>query len=375
MKGKTLIPIPFWGKLVLLVTAGFTLFLFNNIWGQNALIVENADYFRGSIGNILTITMVNEGNVAGIMLDITFDPDCFSIDPESCSKTDRTIDMNIFAAVNPEPGLIRFTAASLGTFIPPGSGPIVRFTVGVSSECELGQYTFALSNSKFADPAGREYPHDVVNGIITVWPPTVLNVEDQVVFQNSRDNVINLNLDDESQDALICAAEVSILYDTTCFEVISVEPTNRTRDLNIFQYADRDSGIQIAMTGLGACILKGTGPIARINVNVSNCPEGFFSWNISNAKLADGGGNIIPFIEVDGNIAIYTSPKGNVNDDGTIDALDVVLTIRIAIGQYPDPSESELQAADCNLDGQVDVSDVIGIVNIITGLGICLPLN
>ena len=354
-------------------TIAVTILLSAKAWSQNALIVEDSVYFRGSTDNVLTISMTNEGNVSSIQFHITFDPDCFSIDPKSRMKTERTKAFALFHADCSEPGLVRFATVGLGVHIPPGSGPIVQFTMDVSVKCTMRQYTFDLSNSRLEAPNGYAYSHDVVNGTITVEFITLLSIEDRVVFQNSQDNVINLNLNDESQDIQVWAAEIIILFDKSCFDVTSVESTNRTRVLNIFNHADTDSGIKIVMFGFGNYIVKGVGPIAEIFVDVGDCPEGYYSWKITNSTLADGAARDIAHEAVDGTIAIWESPKGDINDDGTINTLDVVIAIRIALGQYPDPSERELQAADCNLDGQVDVADIIGIVNMISDLGICLP--
>ena len=54
--------------------------------------------------------------------------------------------------------------------------------------------------------------------------------------------------------------------------------------------------------------------------------------------------------------------KGDVNKDGLMNALDVVLAIRIKLGAI-DPSPRESWAADYDGDGQLNVVDVLGIVN------------
>jgi len=54
--------------------------------------------------------------------------------------------------------------------------------------------------------------------------------------------------------------------------------------------------------------------------------------------------------------------RGDVNGDGPINALDVVLAVRIALGTY-DPTEEELERGDVNFDGVIDVTDILGIVD------------
>ena len=58
------------------------------------------------------------------------------------------------------------------------------------------------------------------------------------------------------------------------------------------------------------------------------------------------------------------SPGGDVNADGSIDVLDIVMVVNIIVETY-DPSDDEFSAADMNSDGVVDVLDIITLVNAI----------
>ncbi|MFQ6092516.1 MAG: dockerin type I domain-containing protein [bacterium] len=75
--------------------------------------------------------------------------------------------------------------------------------------------------------------------------------------------------------------------------------------------------------------------------------------------------------ERSGNLDIWVTIiklKGDVNDDGVINVLDVVLTVNIILGLH-EPTPEEECAADYNEDGQVNVLDVVMIVNEILGSG------
>lgn len=61
------------------------------------------------------------------------------------------------------------------------------------------------------------------------------------------------------------------------------------------------------------------------------------------------------------------------NDNGIIDILDVIFGIKLIIGHITDPRARELASADCNGDGQTNVIDVLGIVNMILIIGTCPP--
>jgi len=56
------------------------------------------------------------------------------------------------------------------------------------------------------------------------------------------------------------------------------------------------------------------------------------------------------------------SPGGDINADGTIDVLDIVLMVTIIVETY-NPSANEFSAADMNSDGVVDVLDIVILVN------------
>jgi len=64
--------------------------------------------------------------------------------------------------------------------------------------------------------------------------------------------------------------------------------------------------------------------------------------------------------------------KGDVNEDGAVNILDVVWAVNIIL-ELITPSSSQVWASDCNDDGMVNIIDAIGIVNDILGIGPCAP--
>ena len=60
------------------------------------------------------------------------------------------------------------------------------------------------------------------------------------------------------------------------------------------------------------------------------------------------------------------SALGDVNADGSIDVLDIVVVVNIIVDIY-NPSDDEFAAADMNNDGVVDVLDIVTLVNTILG--------
>ena len=66
----------------------------------------------------------------------------------------------------------------------------------------------------------------------------------------------------------------------------------------------------------------------------------------------------------------YVPIAGDVNQDGTINILDVLMGVNIILGVVH-PTSSQEWAVDCNADGIINILDVIGIVNVVLGIGTC----
>tara|TARA_Y100000590_G_C15639484_1_gene984379 strand:+ start:225 stop:1172 length:948 start_codon:yes stop_codon:yes gene_type:complete len=63
---------------------------------------------------------------------------------------------------------------------------------------------------------------------------------------------------------------------------------------------------------------------------------------------------------------IEDSMSGDVNQDGTLNIVDIVILLNFIIG-YGDLTAQEMQIADQNLDGIVNVVDIVNFLNIILG--------
>ncbi|UCE19679.1 MAG: hypothetical protein JSV84_04865 [Gemmatimonadota bacterium] len=73
----------------------------------------------------------------------------------------------------------------------------------------------------------------------------------------------------------------------------------------------------------------------------------------------------------------YEGEKGDVNNDGTVDLLDILETVNIVLGTQT-PDNDEFWRADCNAsvgncngDGTVDLFDIVKIANITLGIDSC----
>ena len=68
-------------------------------------------------------------------------------------------------------------------------------------------------------------------------------------------------------------------------------------------------------------------------------------------------------VEYESDITICTA-SGNVNNDESIDVLDIVAIVNFIIGTSSFNSDQECEA-DINIDGNIDVLDLIHLVQII----------
>lgn len=70
----------------------------------------------------------------------------------------------------------------------------------------------------------------------------------------------------------------------------------------------------------------------------------------------------------------FVPSRGDVNQDGGTDILDVLATVNIILGVLQ-PSASQVWAADCTGNDAVDILDAVGIVNVVLGTGTCSSIQ
>ncbi len=81
-----------------------------------------------------------------------------------------------------------------------------------------------------------------------------------------------------------------------------------------------------------------------------------------NLVVIVSGSNITGDLEYN----IVSEQNGDVNLDGQINIQDVIISVNITLGIY-EPSTEQFEMADINNDGIVNVLDIIQLVNIILG--------
>ena len=89
-------------------------------------------------------------------------------------------------------------------------------------------------------------------------------------------------------------------------------------------------------------------------------PELFASTDIAMYNIIIDAQYVLPQIAPDGNYCPTTNLLGDVNFDGNLDILDVIMTINIILGIL-----QENENADINQDNNINILDIIALSNII----------
>ena len=88
-------------------------------------------------------------------------------------------------------------------------------------------------------------------------------------------------------------------------------------------------------------------------------PELFADIDVTMYNILTNPDYKIPQYAPDGNYCPFNGTLGDINNDLTIDILDVVLAVNIVLGV----SENNVAAADMNTDGIINILDIIIIIN------------
>ena len=129
-----------------------------------------------------------------------------------------------------------------------------------------------------------------------------------------------------------------------------------------FTVSSSESGTVVGFTLTGTNIPAGSGDLLVATFENNNNDQ-TFDLCLSDPVFSDANANGVPVtlgacVEMD----FSSSLPGDLNDDGLVNVLDVVVLVNIVLGQAgQDP------AGDLNSDGLINVLDVVILVNIILG--------
>lgn len=185
-----------------------------------------------------------------------------------------------------------------------------------------------------------------------------------------------IDLDNQKYKDVPCSrVDVNITFDHTLLHIIEVSPTARTQSLDLFSWEESSPGtLEVtAMDTSGGVIDVGTGSIATLLFTILNGTQ-FGQYSdvvIEDLLILDAEGDSVQTETVDSYVGVYC--RGDVNLDGSINVLDMINTINFILNIGDPPTEYQFWAADCTGDENIDFLDVLGIANSLLGHAPCQP--
>ena len=228
-----------------------------------------------------------------------------------------------------------------------------------------------------------EFTWEITGNLVTITPPENWYGQaaiTQLVFDESLsdDCSFTLNVLSEENDVILDFGFVSyedfivpIMMtnesDVAGFQFVVSDPHyltlldvfgGRAEDENFILQYEPQTGLILGFSQTGGTIPAGTGALIYLNFsgwgNAPSC--------IDNAvvTLEDG----IDAFTWPGDCITINFDTGDMNQDGSQDILDVVWIVAIILGQEF-PTEYQMWAADLDLDGEINVTDIIILLDII----------
>ena len=127
-----------------------------------------------------------------------------------------------------------------------------------------------------------------------------------------------------------------------------------------FTVSSSESGTIVGFTLTGTNIPAGSGDLLVATFENNNNDQ-TFDLCLSDPVFSDSNASGVPVtlgscVEMD----FFSSLPGDLNDDGLVNVLDVVILVNIVLGQA-----GENPAGDLNSDGLINILDVVILVNMV----------
>ena len=170
-----------------------------------------------------------------------------------------------------------------------------------------------------------------------------------------------------SQDP-ISGVQTTVHFDTRKLAFVSTVLDSNLSGFSLNSNQLGDSVKVVIVSLSGDSISPGTDTLFYLNFTIdSNAVIGDSTYiDLSNTVVSDPSAHSLSSTGI-GNWIFFRGTKGDLNLDGEVNVTDVVREINIILNIPPAPTNVELWAADVNNDGEVDVTDVVGTINIILG--------
>ncbi len=239
------------------------------------------------------------------------------------------------------------------------TSPTITTTATKSSRA--GVYPITVSGAE-----SDNYDISYVNGTLTINDQAALRntlAIDQTVLRTDKSAALSISLNNEDK---MIAFEfymqlpdgISIVTDEEGYPDVTL---NRARSNgHILEVADDGDGLYhfLCYSNSNYALKGNSGELLSINIV---CDEGMtpdvYDAHLHTIKFSDNNKNRIMLSNIDFNIEVSDVVMGDVNDDGEIDVMDVVMMVNHIMGK---PLEGFILAAgDHDGDGVVDVMDLV----------------
>ena len=307
--------------------------------GNNSSCNDPATLSFGSIGaGYFSIDVESSENIAGFQFVITDSPNAISITGASGGVAEES---GFTMSTSPSGTILGFSLA--GSYIPSGQSTLTNIYYDGDGSPEI-----CITEAVISDTAGDAIPA-LYGDCITLSGQATLS------FGAISSGSIEI-LMDNTVDVAGFQFELQDYPD----ELDIIDAFGGSAEENGFSISTNESGTILGFSLTGYSIPSGSSPLLTLSVSGSGSP----SICLNNAIISDTVGNPLSVSYGDCSTAVLTEP-GDLNADGVINVLDVVILVNGILGS--DLSDSEFAAGDVNGDGILNVLDVVLVVNLILG--------
>jgi hypothetical protein len=243
--------------------------------------------------------------------------------------------------------------------------------------------TFSPTNTYAQAGIATIHSNDCLDGVIDIRMTgaginnNIVAVDiDESCAQPGEDAFCSINLNNQKYKDIPCSGvDITLSFDDALLDVNDVTLTDRCQEMNQFSWMETTPGsIELTASSTTAGIVDtGTGAIAIVHFTISPGTQfgQFSNLLIEELIIYDAEGDSVQTETTDSYIGVFC--RGDVNLDGTVNVLDMINTINFILSVGDPPTDFELWAADCTGDTNIDVLDVLGIANVLLGNAPCQP--
>ena len=153
-----------------------------------------------------------------------------------------------------------------------------------------------------------------------------------------------------------------------------VTPSNRlsSNHVIISDLIDNGSAVRVICYTIESIPFTGhEGDLFYLNVKVPEDAGGDYTIKLKNSRLTDTEYGEVRVPDTEAVITVQTYMPGDANDSRSVTVTDVVVTAQYLLQRNPDPFVFD--AADMNGDGEISVTDIMLIANLVMGSSMNMP--